>query len=455
MAARALAADRGRDVSRAPPDVGDAPDHPARLPHPSRLFVEVTTRCNLRCAMCVKESSGQAIREGHLSRETFARLAPALPTLEALVLNGVGEPLLHPDLERFVEAGRRAMPDAAWIGFQTNGQLLGPRRAESLADAGVDRICISADAVSPELFRALRRGGRQDAIERAAAALHAAARRRGRPIALGVEFVAMRDNLGQLPDLVRWAARNRFGFVIVTHMLPYAEETRGSAAFDTSTDAALEIFRTWRERAAADGVDLARYFEVFMKFRPTPADRRVVETVREMVADASARGITLSVERLLRWDGELHRRVQDAFAGAAEVARAEGIALTLPAAQPARARRCEFVEGGGAFVSWDGGVHPCYFLWHGYTSHAGGVVKHVHPRSCGNVGERELLALWNDAAARAFRDEVRRYEFAFCYDCNVAPCDFVKPGDASGDCLLAAVPCGACLWATGVFRCLQ
>lgn len=435
--------------------VVDAAAHRARRPQPSRLYVEVTTRCNLRCAMCVKESSGQAIPEGHMSRATFSRLAPAFPGLEALVLNGIGEPLLHPRLEEFIEAGRRAMPDAGWIGFQTNGQLLGPRRAQSLAAAGVDRICISADAVSPELFSELRKGGRQDAIELAAASLHDAARARGRPIALGIEFVAMQDNLDQLPDLVRWAARKHFGFLIVTHMLPYAEETRSAAAFDTTTDRALALFETWRARAAADGVDLGRYFDVFMKFRPTAADQRVVSYVKEMVADAAAQGVTLPVDRLLRSDGMLRRRVEEAFAEAAEIARVEGLDLKLPAAVPSRARRCEFVEGGGAFVSWDGGVHPCYFLWHGYSAHAGGVVKHVQPRSLGNVLERDLLDVWNEAGARRFRDEVLRYEFPFCYDCSLAMCDYVKAGDASEDCHLGTVPCSACLWCTGVFQCLQ
>lgn len=148
-------------------------DHPARRPNPSRLFVEVTTRCNLNCAMCVKQSSGQAMREGHMSRETFARLAPALPHLDALVLNGIGEPLLHPELERFIEAGRRGMPEAGWVGFQTNGQLLGPRRAQSLAAAGIDRICISVDSTSPEMFRALRGGGRHEATPRTGSPPHA------------------------------------------------------------------------------------------------------------------------------------------------------------------------------------------------------------------------------------------------------------------------------------------
>ena len=431
------------------------PDHPARRPHPSRLFVEVTTRCNLRCSMCVKQSSGQAMREGHMSAETFARLAPALPRLDALVLNGIGEPLLHPHLERFIEAARRAMPEEGWVGFQTNGQLLGPRRAQSLAAAGIDRICISVDATSPEMFEALRGGGRHEAIEIAAASLHDAGRRRGRPIALGVEFVAMRDNLDQLPDLVRWAARNQLSFVIVTHMLPYADETRRAAAFDTSTDRALELFREWRERAAADGVDLARYFDVFMKFRTSPADERVIAYVRGMIAHATALGVTLSVERLLGVDEQLHRRVQDTFAEAAEIARAEGVTLKLPAAAPTRARRCAFVEDGGAFVSWDGDVHPCYFLWHRYDSHAGGLVKHVQPRSFGNVAEQELLALWSGAPARGFREEVLRYEFPFCYDCNVALCDYSQPGEFVHDCHVGTVPCGACFWSTGVFQCLS
>jgi putative metalloenzyme radical SAM/SPASM domain maturase len=436
------------------PAAPDGAVHPAERPHPTKLFVEVTTRCNLRCAMCVKESSGQGLRDGDLDRETFARLAPALPGLDALVLNGIGEPLLHRDLEHFVATARRAMPSSGWIGFQTNGQLLGPRRSRSLAEAGVDRVCLSVDAVSPELFRTLRRGGQQQAIELATGSLHEAGRQRGRPIAIGFEFVAMRDNLGQLPDVVRWAARNHASFVIVTHMLPYAEETRRAAAYETSTDRAVELYRTWRDRAAEEGVDLGRYFDVFMRFRPSAADRRVVECARELVADASAQGVTLSLERLLRADEALERRVREAFAEAAEVARAEGVTLKLPAAAPTRARRCAFVEDGGAFVSWDGDVHPCYFLWHRYHCWVGGVEKRVAPLAFGNLKERDIAEIWNGAAFGRFRGEVVRYEYPFCHDCNAALCTDVRE-EVVEDCHLGSVPCAACMWCTGVFQCLQ
>ena len=67
--------------------------------HPAKLFVEVTTRCNLQCGMCVKQNGTGGIPEGSMSPETFERLAPAFPHLDSLVLNGIGEPLLHPHLE--------------------------------------------------------------------------------------------------------------------------------------------------------------------------------------------------------------------------------------------------------------------------------------------------------------------------------------------------------------------
>ena len=434
---------------------GDGGDSPALRPHPSKLFVEVTTRCNLRCAMCVKQAPGQGLAEGDMSEDTFARLAPALAKLDALVLNGIGESLLHPHLERFIEAAKPAMPSRGWIGFQTNGQLLGRERALSLVRAGVDRVCISADAVSPQVFRALRKGGKQEAVETAFSALHDAARQCGRAITLGVEFVAMRDNVHQLPELVRWASQNHVAFVIVTHMLPYTEKMTGSVAFDPNTDRALQLFREWKDRATGEGVDLDRYFQVFMKFRRSPEEERVVEYVSRMVEDASSQNVSLNLVGLLRCDEPMLKKVRAYFDEAEDIARRENVELRLPATEAARDRRCDFVEDGSAFVSWDGDLHPCYFLWHRYRCYLGGAVKQVRPQSFGNLRDRDVLATWNSPAWRAFRGQVVKYEFPFCYDCSVALCDYVQGEEVTQDCHLGTVPCPACLWCTGVFQCLR
>src|SRR5512137_101983 len=100
--------------------------------HPSKLFVEVTTKCNLNCAMCVRQNSDGGIREGSMSVEIFDNLSPAFPHLEALILNGIGESLLHPQLEAFIRRAKGRMPGGSWVGFQTNGMLLNSHRAESL-----------------------------------------------------------------------------------------------------------------------------------------------------------------------------------------------------------------------------------------------------------------------------------------------------------------------------------
>ncbi|HEX9080538.1 MAG TPA: hypothetical protein VF795_13165, partial [Desulfuromonadaceae bacterium] len=83
---------------------------PALRPYPSKLFVETTTRCNLGCVMCVKQADGCGMTDGDLQPALFAALEPAFPHLEALVLNGVGEPLLNPGLEGYIRRARGAMP---------------------------------------------------------------------------------------------------------------------------------------------------------------------------------------------------------------------------------------------------------------------------------------------------------------------------------------------------------
>jgi len=46
------------------------------------------------------------------------------------------------------------------------------------------------------------------------------------------------------------------------------------------------------------------------------------------------------------------------------------------------------------------------------------------------------------------------YRFPFCFDCGFALCDYVAEEDFEQDCYLEQVPCGACLWCTGLFHCL-
>lgn len=427
-----------------------------RANRPGKLFVEVTSSCNLRCSMCAKHSADSAITEGTMSRATFAMLEPAFPLLESLVLNGIGEPLLHPYLEEFIRKAKSSMPSGSWVGFQTNGMLLDEARAESLSGAGLDRICLSMDAASDGSFRTIRKGGEIRNIEAAFSALNRAKGRGGRhDLAVGIEFVLRRDNTEELPAAVAWAAKQGAAFVIVTQLLPYSRELVSQTAYDTNTAGAVAIYEDWKDRAAAEGLDIRGYLDIFRKFSRTSDDLKIIRLVDQMRKDAGSQGVALHLERLFSRDETWFRRVDRIFEEVKTIAEEKKIDVILPGTAPRNRRRCDFTEANGAFVSWDGKVHPCYFLWHRCNCYAGGWEKRIKPWVFGSLRENNIIDIWNNRDYASFRKSVLSYNFPFCFDCGFALCDYVADDEFLQDCYVSTVPCGACLWCTGLFHCLQ
>ncbi len=119
------------------------------------LRVSVTDRCNFRCRYCMpREHFGQEHRflprSDILSFEEITRVVDAmLPLgLRKVRLTG-GEPLLRSELPKLIGM-LRALPGLE-LALTTNGSLLS-KHAQALRDAGLDRITVSLDSVSPEVF---------------------------------------------------------------------------------------------------------------------------------------------------------------------------------------------------------------------------------------------------------------------------------------------------------------
>ena len=424
--------------------------------HPTKLFVETTTRCNLSCVMCVKQAEGCGITEGDMAPSTFAALEPALPTAEALILNGVGEPLLHPGLEGFITRAKALMPAGSWVGFQSNGLLLDEARALSLLRAGLDKICLSLDAFSPDTYQRIREGGQLLSIERAFDAIaKAKAALPENTFQLGIEFVVMPSNMQELPTVLPWAAAHGAAFAIVTHALPYAEAETTSVTYETCSAEAIELFRKWQAKAAAEDADIYRYPRIIWKYSKSAEELRVVGFVEHMKAEAEQSGIYLDLKKLFTLALAHMERTAHIFQEARQAADACGIDLKLPELLLKETRRCDFVEEGGMFVSWDGEIFPCYFLWHHYHCFASGWQQTVKPRSFGNLAEKSALDIWNTGTFHAFRENVIRYDYPYCASCSLAPCDYVQTDNFEQDCHINAEPCGSCLWCMGIFQCLR
>lgn len=427
-----------------------------RLRHPRKLFVETTTRCNLNCVMCVKQAEGCGIIEGDLAESTFAALEPAFPTLEALILNGVGEPLLHPHLADFVRRAKELMPEGSWVGFQSNGLLIDESRASALIEAGLDKLCLSLDAISPHTFKIIREGGQLSAIESAFQALAKAKAAAGNnTFRVGIEFVIMPENLQELSPALAWAASRGASFALATHTLPYSEREASQATYETCSAEAIDLFKKWQVTAAAEGVDIYLYPRAIWKYLKSPEDLKVIQYVEGMKAEAQQAEISLDLKKLFSLDLAHLQRMTQVFEEARETAQACGIELQLPELCLKEKRHCDFVEDAGMFVSWDGAVFPCYFLWHHYHCYASGWRQTVTPKSFGTLTEQDILGIWNSAAFRKFRDNVTRYDYPYCASCSLAPCDYIQTDNFEQDCHINEEPCGSCLWCMGIFQCLR
>ena len=131
-----------------------------RLERPLRdLRISVTDRCNMRCRYCMpREVYGPAHvfmqRSELLSFEEITRLAAVLARqgVQKLRLTG-GEPLLRRGLEGLVEM-LRGVEGIEDIALTTNGLLLADR-AQALAEAGLDRVTVSLDALDPQTLLAM------------------------------------------------------------------------------------------------------------------------------------------------------------------------------------------------------------------------------------------------------------------------------------------------------------
>src|SRR5688572_25382019 len=90
---------------------------------PRQIYLEVTNRCNSLCGSCPLTYDHFLAFEPkhHLTWTQFRSVVDQLPVIERVVLHGIGEPLLNPELPRFI---RHLKERGAHVLFNTNAVLL-------------------------------------------------------------------------------------------------------------------------------------------------------------------------------------------------------------------------------------------------------------------------------------------------------------------------------------------
>ncbi len=133
---------------------------------PLEIGIEVINICNLSCIMCpYEEMVAKKIRPpGKMKFSLFKKIIDEIaPLAELVYLHGLGEPLLHPQIFKFIEY---AKDKGLRVGISTNAMLLNEEESRKLLDARIDYVILAMDGATKKTYEKIRVGGDFERVEK-------------------------------------------------------------------------------------------------------------------------------------------------------------------------------------------------------------------------------------------------------------------------------------------------
>jgi MoaA/NifB/PqqE/SkfB family radical SAM enzyme len=192
---------------------------------PSNVELLVSSRCNLRCAMCNvwrAAEKNQSIAHEELEISEYANLLDELSLLgtKSLCISG-GEPLLKKGVFSII---KKAKEKDLFVEVITNGTLVTSENAKRLLESGVDLVTFSIDAPRAHVHDQVRGViGSWEKSTRGMITLSNLRKRSGsQKPRLAIDYVVTKVNCGLIPELID--LKPRLGFDEI-HFLPIIGRT--------------------------------------------------------------------------------------------------------------------------------------------------------------------------------------------------------------------------------------
>ncbi len=128
-------------------------------PFPLFIDIETTSACNLKCPFCATTYRSKLIKKGFICFDLVKKIIDegADNGLCGVKFNYRGEPLLHSEICKFVSyAKEKGLID---VYFNTNAVLLDKDMSRRIIESGLDRISISIEGFTKEVYEKYRVGG--------------------------------------------------------------------------------------------------------------------------------------------------------------------------------------------------------------------------------------------------------------------------------------------------------
>lgn len=166
---------------------------------PIAISVEPTTSCNLRCPECPSGLRSFTRPTGMLKEEVFEKILDQVAShVSFLTFYFQGEPFLHP---KFLTLVKQAKHKNIYVSTSTNAHYLTPKMAEKVVNSGLDRMTISIDGITPDVYTQYRVGGQLDKVlEGAKNMVEARKKLASKSPYLVFQFLVVKPNEHQIED---------------------------------------------------------------------------------------------------------------------------------------------------------------------------------------------------------------------------------------------------------------
>ncbi len=196
---------------------------------PVQLYLEVSSRCNLRCKKCGFSYDPSLAKTGRdLSWPILSRMDDFFRDAVEVFTFGYGEMFLYPELAPLVTVLKNHGCRTSGI---TNGLLIRPADVVWLVATGYDQLSFSIDGATEETMDRLR-GASLAKIVNVLRLIHEEKERRQSEFPrIVVNFVVQNDNYNELPALVRLLAPMKIFFLGVNPLHHFTLEPGGYAEY--------------------------------------------------------------------------------------------------------------------------------------------------------------------------------------------------------------------------------
>lgn len=379
---------------------------PIVLTKPWKVFIEVSLSCNLRCITC---THSKIIYGGIMKDKVFERTKPVFSRARIIHEVGFGEPFLN---KTFLAKLEYLKKSDIFIGIITNGTLITKQIAERLVALQLDQVTFSIDGGTKQTFEAIRVGARfSEVLENIGTLYEIKIRERSNKPFMRVNFVAMRRNIHELPEMIRILAKIGIKEISVQNLSPQDSEAVKECLYYYDKDTVTQLLEESRKVANQCRVNLIAP-PYFPKLDVPPALQNLNELIEKKQEHIKCGAIALkslfdenndskSIQDLItlitRTDGSTDGKQTDNGE-----TRASGEANKNKSVDSTKVKVC-YEPWQTTYVTYDGHVRPCCAMG----------------ESFGNLLDSSFEEIWNSKKLQLLRRTVNSKNPAFieCRDC--------------------------------------